>query len=136
MLFADGFGPDDFDITKDGTIYLPSGNTMVQISPTGKVMKSSSTTCQVAQPENKSRWRVGLLVHSRGNCTAAFTSRRHTALVISDTFWAWSRRSNIVIGLLSLEFAVGHDSGWRLPDSWDVGVFANRSRWQHREMRL
>jgi hypothetical protein len=39
MLFAQGFGPDDFDITKNGTIYLPSGNTMYEISPTGKVTK-------------------------------------------------------------------------------------------------
>ncbi len=38
-MFAQGFRPDDFDITKDGTIYLPSGTSLFKISPTGEVSK-------------------------------------------------------------------------------------------------
>lgn len=36
-MFAKGFRPDDFDISKDGTIYLPVGGSMLKISPTGDV---------------------------------------------------------------------------------------------------
>jgi sugar lactone lactonase YvrE len=38
-IFAQGFRPDDFDIAKDGTIYLPSGTSLFKISPTGEVSK-------------------------------------------------------------------------------------------------
>jgi sugar lactone lactonase YvrE len=38
-MFAQGFRPDDFDITKDGTIYLPSGTSLFKISPAGEVTK-------------------------------------------------------------------------------------------------
>jgi len=32
-------GPDDFDLTKDGTIYMPSGQSFVKIAPGGQVTK-------------------------------------------------------------------------------------------------
>jgi sugar lactone lactonase YvrE len=38
-MFAQGFRPDDFDITKDGTIYLPSGTSLFKISPACEVTK-------------------------------------------------------------------------------------------------
>ena len=38
-IFAQGFRPDDFDIAKDGTIYLPSGTSLFKISPTREVSK-------------------------------------------------------------------------------------------------
>jgi hypothetical protein len=36
-MFAQGFRPDDFDIARDGTIYLPSGTSLFKLSPTGEV---------------------------------------------------------------------------------------------------
>jgi len=36
-LFAQGLRPDDFDITKDGTIYSPTGNSINKVSPSGEV---------------------------------------------------------------------------------------------------
>ncbi|HVZ59759.1 MAG TPA: hypothetical protein VG892_03135 [Terriglobales bacterium] len=38
-MFAQGFRPDDFDIAKDGTIYVPSGNAIFKVSPAGEVSK-------------------------------------------------------------------------------------------------
>jgi sugar lactone lactonase YvrE len=36
-LFAKGFRPDDFDITRDGTIYVPNGTSLFRVSPAGEV---------------------------------------------------------------------------------------------------
>jgi sugar lactone lactonase YvrE len=38
-MFAQGFRPDDFDIARDGTIYLPSGTSLFKISPAGEVTR-------------------------------------------------------------------------------------------------
>jgi hypothetical protein len=37
MLFAQAAGTDDFGLAPDGTLYLPSGKTMMKISPSGQV---------------------------------------------------------------------------------------------------